>query len=54
MYTTNTFVGCQAGFYEIDASEAIPGDVVSNSGHCGIYMGGGMMIHAPTFGEVVQ
>ena len=27
-----------------------PGDVCVNSGHTGIYIGGGMMIHAATFG----
>lgn len=32
-----------------------PGDVAVNSGHCGIYIGGGQMIHAATYGVgVVQ
>lgn len=31
-----------------------PGDVVCYSGHVGIYVGNGMMIHAPRRGEVVK
>ena len=31
-----------------------PGDVVCYSGHVGIYVGNGMMIHAPQTGEVVK
>ena len=31
-----------------------PGDVVCYSGHVGIYVGNGMMIHAPRTGEVVK
>ena len=27
-----------------------PGDVAVNSGHCGIYIGNGKMIHAATYG----
>ncbi|WP_080798601.1 coiled-coil domain-containing protein [Arabiibacter massiliensis] len=27
-----------------------PGDVAVNEGHCGIYVGGGMMVHASTYG----
>ena len=30
-----------------------PGDVCTNGGHCGIYIGGGYMVHAPTFGQTV-
>lgn len=37
----------------ISASEAKPGDVVCYSGHVGIYVGGGQMIHAPRPGKVV-
>ena len=31
-----------------------PGDVVCYSGHVGIYVGNGMMIHAPQTGDVVR
>ena len=31
-----------------------PGDICCNSGHCGIYIGGGQMIHAPQPGESVK
>ena len=31
-----------------------PGDVVACSNHhCGLYIGNGQMIHAPTFGQTV-
>lgn len=33
---------------------ALPGDVVCYSGHVGIYIGGGQMIHAPQTGDVVK
>lgn len=32
----------------VDASEALPGDIVVYAGHVGIYAGGGMMVHAST------
>ena len=36
-------------------SDPQPGDVAVNAGHCGIYIGGGQMIHAATYGVgVVQ
>lgn len=31
-----------------------PGDICVTYGHCGIYIGNGMMIHAPTEGDVVK
>lgn len=37
----------------VSAAEAMPGDVVCYSGHVGIYVGGGMMIHAPEEGKPV-
>ncbi|MCQ2604834.1 MAG: C40 family peptidase [Spirochaetia bacterium] len=54
VWTTNTFISQQAGWKEINVSEAMPGDVVSSNNHCGIYIGGGQMIHAPGFGDVVK
>lgn len=33
---------------------ALPGDVVCYSGHVGIYIGGGQMVHAPDFGQTVK
>lgn len=35
-------------------SDPQPGDVCTNWDHCGIYIGGGQMIHAPTEGMPVQ
>lgn len=43
--TTWTFLGWP------EVSEPQPGDVAVNSGHCGIYIGGGQMIHAASPGE---
>lgn len=45
---------------EIPMAAAQPGDLVFGNwqaggpGHVGIYMGNGLMVHAPTFGEVVK
>lgn len=33
---------------------ALPGDVVCYSGHVGVYIGGGQMVHAPDFGQTVK
>lgn len=45
--TTDTFMSWPR------VSSPEPGDVCVNSGHCGIYIGGGKMVHAPTFGQAV-
>lgn len=31
-----------------------PGDIAVNAQHCGIYLGNGQMVHAPTFGQPVS
>lgn len=46
--TCETFMGWPR------VSNPQPGDVCVSSSHCGIYMGPGSMIHAPTFGAVVS
>ncbi|WP_282209518.1 coiled-coil domain-containing protein [Parvibacter caecicola] len=46
--TTYTFMGWPR------VSNPQPGDVVTNSYHCGIYIGGGQMVHAPQRGDVVK
>lgn len=43
-----------SGGRQVSASERQPGDVVCYSGHVGIYVGNGMMIHAPQTGDVVK
>lgn len=45
---TNTFMGWER------VSDPQPGDVITNSHHCGIVIGNGQMIHAPTEGDVVK
>lgn len=42
--TTYTFLGWP------QVSDPQPGDVATNEGHCGIYIGGGQMIHCATYG----
>lgn len=42
--TTYTFLGWNR------VSDPQPGDVAVNANHCGIYIGGGQMIHAATYG----
>lgn len=46
--TTYTFMGWTR------VSNPQPGDVCTNDHHCGIYIGGGNMIHAPHSGDVVK
>ncbi len=42
-------------FYSLpEVSDPRPGDICSRAGHCGIYIGGGKMIHAPSSGDVVK
>lgn len=43
-----------SGGKAVSASNRQPGDVVCYSGHVGIYVGNGMMIHAPQTGDVVR
>jgi peptidoglycan DL-endopeptidase CwlO len=41
-------------FPHLPVSQAQPGDLIVWDGHVGLYIGGGMMIHAPHTGTVVQ
>ncbi len=43
-----------SGGVAVSRANAQPGDVVCYSGHVGIYLGNGMMIHAPQTGDVVK
>ncbi|MBQ8559273.1 MAG: C40 family peptidase [Tyzzerella sp.] len=43
-----------SGGRAVSRAEAQPGDVVCYSGHVGIYIGNGQMIHAPQTGDVVK
>lgn len=43
-----------SGGKAVAKGEALPGDVVCYSGHVGIYVGNGKMIHAPQTGDVVK
>jgi len=49
---TSGALGC--GGRAVSKADRQPGDVVCYSGHVGIYVGNGMMIHAPQTGEVVK
>jgi len=46
--STSTFMGWT------QVSNPQPGDVCTSWEHCGIYIGGGQMIHAPDFGQTVK
>lgn len=48
IWTSGSFAGWPS------VSNPQPGDVCVISGHCGIYIGGGQMIHAPQPGDVVK
>jgi cell wall-associated NlpC family hydrolase len=41
-------------FPHLPVSQAQPGDLIVWDGHVGLYIGGGMMIHAPHTGDVVK
>lgn len=45
--STDTFMGWNR------VSDPQPGDICTSATHCGIYVGPGQMIHAPTFGQTV-
>lgn len=45
--TTTTFMSWPR------VSDPQPGDICTSASHCGIYVGPGTMIHAPTFGQSV-
>ena len=47
-YTTGSFYGMTP------VSDPQPGDICTNDHHCGVYIGGGQMIHAPRTGDVVK
>ena len=38
----------------ISRDAALPGDIVTMAGHNGIYLGNGMFIDAPDYGQTVQ
>ncbi len=46
--TTYTFLGWTA------VTDPQPGDICVNAQHCGIYVGGGMMVHASVSRGVVE
>ena len=43
-----------SGGRAVSKADRQPGDVVCYSGHVGIYVGDGYMIHAPQTGDVVR
>ena len=48
VYTTGSLMGLR------QVSNPQPGDICTNDHHCGVYIGGGQMIHAPQTGDVVK
>lgn len=46
--------GIAASGTAISTDAAVPGDIVTLPGHNGIYLGGGMFIDAPDYGDVVR
>lgn len=44
----------QAHGTQVSAADAQPGDLMWHQGHVGIYVGDGMILHAPTPGDVVR
>ena len=44
----------QANGTQVSAADAQPGDLMWMPGHVGIYAGDGMILHAPTPGDVVR
>ena len=48
-------IGTASTFYSWSSvSDPQPGDIVCTTSHCGIYVGGGMMIHAAGSGKGIR
>ena len=48
LFTTSSLLGCPR------VADPVPGDICVSGSHCGIYVGGGQMVHAPSFGTMVN